>query len=307
MILCCGEAVIDMIPVNSEAALPVFAPRTGGSVFTTAIALGRLGADVGYCSALSSDLFGDMLRRSLAASDVDDRWCVTVDHSTTLAFVALDAGQPRYAFFDQNSVGQFFTKQHLPQVTSTISAIHCGDIGLVRESAGPVYERLLRRAAPDCVISLDPNIRPALIEDEGSYRARLERLIALSDILKLSDEDLAWFGNATMDEMVRPWLASGPQLIVITRGSKGIVAYSANHRIAIAAERGSVADTVGAGDTVNAALLDALHRKGALRKSALSQLAADDIADVLRFACRAAAVTVGRPGADPPWRHELSE
>jgi len=164
----------------------------------------------------------------------------------------------------------------------------------------------MRREHGRRVMMLDPNIRPGFIQDRAKHAARIRRMVAMADIVKLSDEDLGWFGEAgTPEEIIGRWLDQGPQLIVMTRGSHGAVAYSKRHRVAVEAERVAVVDTVGAGDTFNAGVLAALHEHGALTKPALAELGAETIRAALSFGVKAAAVTVSRAGANPPWRDEL--
>ena len=153
---------------------------------------------------------------------------------------------------------------------------------------------------------LDPNIRPGFIPDRAKHLARIRRMIAMADIVKLSDEDLGWFGEAgTPEEIIGRWLDQGPKLIVMTRGSQGAVGYSKRHKVAVEAERVAVVDTVGAGDTFNAGVLASLHEQGALTKAALAELGAETIRAALSLGAKAAAVTVSRAGANPPWRDEL--
>jgi fructokinase len=132
-------------------------------------------------------------------------------------------------------------------------------------------------------------------------------MLAMADIVKLSDEDLAWFGEeGTPEDVARRWLADGPSVVVVTAGAKGAVAYTASDRIEVPAKKVEVADTVGAGDTFNAGLLAAFHHAGLLSKENIRRLTADDVRGALDLAARAAAITVSRPGANPPWRDELA-
>ncbi len=306
MIICCGEALIDMLPRRSTQDEPAFAPYSGGAVFNTAIALGRLGVPVEFFSGLSSDLFGEQLRASLAESGVGTRYAHISPRPTTLAFVHLVDGHASYVFYDEGTAGRMLSARDLPAIGSDASAMLFGAISLIPEPCGSAYEELMRREAPGRVMMLDPNIRPAFIPDRERHLARIQRMIALSDILKLSDEDLAWLaGSSPVEDLVSRWLDAGPKLIVLTRGGKAAVGYMKSGSVEVTPERVTVVDTVGAGDTFNAGILASLHDQGALTKSAIASLSEQQLRAALKLGADAAAVTVSRAGANPPWRHEL--
>ncbi|EGJ20722.1 ribokinase-like domain-containing protein [Cereibacter sphaeroides WS8N] len=306
MILCCGEALIDMLPRETAGGEAAFAPYAGGAVFNTAIALGRLGAPAGFFSGLSTDLFGVQLAETLAASQVETDLCARSDRPTTLAFVRLTNGQASYAFYDENTAGRLLAKADLPALPDRVSTLFFGGISLVNEPAAATYEALMAREAPGRVTMLDPNIRPGFIADATAYRARIGRMIALADILKLSDEDLHWLeGPGEILTLARGLLARGPKLVLVTEGAAGARAITATQDRFCAATPVQVADTVGAGDTFNAGVLAALHEAGALSGSALASLPPETLDAALSLGTRAAAVTVSRPGANPPWADEL--
>lgn len=306
MILCCGEALIDMLPRRTVAREAAFAPYAGGAVCNTAIALGRLGAPTGFFSGLSSDLFGEMLRAALAASKVESDLCVISDRPTTLAFVQLENGQARYAFYDENTAGRMLTPADLPDLPDTAEALFFGGISLMVEPCGAAYEALMTREAAARVTMIDPNIRPSFITDEPAYRARLERVLPLADIVKLSDEDLHWVaGDGDLASLAHGVLARGPKLVLITEGAAGARAFSASDEVFVPAAKVEVVDTVGAGDTFNAGVLAALKAMDKLNKSALAGIGAEAMQAALTLGIRAAAVTVSRAGANPPWATEL--
>ena len=305
MILCCGEALIDMLPRVTAQGETAFAPYPGGAVFNTAVALGRLGAPAAFFSGLSTDLFGDMLRASLAASRVDVSLTHISDRPTTLAFVRLVDGQAEYQFHDEGSAGRRRADAALPASVDPAAALLFGGISLIPEPCGSAYEALMRREQAKRVTMLDPNIRPAFISDPAAHRARIERMAAMSDIVKFSDEDLAWFGDAAPDEAAKTWLAKGPKLVLVTQGARGAVAYTARECVTMPARTVEIVDTVGAGDTFNAGVLASLWEQGLLTKSAIAALTPDQIAAALDLGIRAAAITVSRAGANPPWREEL--
>ncbi len=311
MILCCGEALIDMLPRKSMAGEDAFAPYAGGAVFNTSIALGRLGAPSGLLTGLSRDLFGEILTEALNESNVKSGHAILSDRPTTLAFVKLVGGQASYAFYDENTAGRMITPDDLPELPDSVEALFFGGISLVVEPCGGTYEALMAREAASHVTMIDPNIRPGFIADEKTYRARIDRMLALADIVKLSDEDLRWLrGEGEVGELARGLLSktpkkSGPRIICVTEGVKGARGVTAGGEVFVPATRVEVADTVGAGDTFNAGVLAALHKAGALDKSTIADLDDRVLTEALTLGVRAAAVTVSRAGANPPWASEL--
>jgi len=309
MILCCGEALIDMIPVATVDGREGFVPHPGGSVFNTAVALGRLGTSVGLLTGLSTDIFGQQLRAALEHSHVNTAHLVISDRPTTLAFVKLVNGQASYQFYDENSAGRMLQPEHIPALPEEVSTLFFGGISLACEPCADAYAALLEKEGGSRVVMLDPNIRPQFIQDEGKYRARLNRMIAKARIIKVSDEDLGWIvdGEASFSDKARALLSMGPELVIVTRGEQGATGILANGlEITVPANSTDVVDTVGAGDTFNAGLLANLAASGGLTTSQLAELGTERLGRALEFATQSAAITVSRPGADPPWAEELS-
>jgi fructokinase len=306
MILCCGEALIDMLPRKGADGADVYQPFNGGSVYNTAIALGRLGNDTGLLAGVSTDFFGDAIVAALQAAGVSTRYIRRKNRHTTLALVKLSNGQARYSFIDEGSAGRMLEKSDLPKLPKSIHALHFGSISLIPEPCGSTYETLLRRAAKSKVVSLDPNIRPSLIKNRKAHLARLNRLIARADIVKVSDEDVTWMtGSKGLAATAKSWLRLGAKLVAITRGGEGVEIFTARHHLVLKAPAVRVADTVGAGDTFTAGLLTHLRREGLLTKTAIVRLDEAQLRAAGTFAMRCAAVTVSRPGADPPWAREV--
>jgi fructokinase len=306
MILCCGEALIDMLPRQTAAGEPAFAPYAGGAVFNSAIALGRLGSPTEFFSGLSRDLFGAHIQAVLAESDVGTRHAVFSDRPTTLAFVRLQDGQASYTFYDENTAGRMLSVGELPALDDSINAMLFGAISLIPEPCGSAYEALMAREHQRRVIMLDPNIRPSFISDREKHLARMRRMIAMADIVKLSDDDLEWFAETgTQAEIAARWLNSGPRLIIITGGARGVTAYGRWGAVSVPSLNVAVVDTVGAGDTFNAGVLASLHDQGLLSKRLINELSQEAVAAALVLGTRAAAVTVSRAGANPPRRHEI--
>lgn len=307
MILSCGEALIDMLPRVSTAGEACFAPYAGGAVFNTAIALGRLGAPAAFFSGISTDMLGEILADTLAASKVDTRYCARSNRPTTVAFVKLVNGQATYAFYDENTAGLLLTQDQLPVLPAEVDTLFFGGISLVNDPAASTYEALQAREAPARVTMIDPNIRLGFIAGkEEAYRARIERMIARADIVKLSDEDLHWLSGAgDLTQLARAIVAQGPKVVFITEGAAGARAVTATQDRFVAAQKVTVADTVGAGDTFNAGALCALHEAGALTKARLAAVTDAELDAALTLGTRSAAITVSRAGANPPWRAEL--
>jgi fructokinase len=306
MILCAGEALIDMLPRDTTEGGSAFAPFVGGSVFNTSNALGRLGQKVGFFSGISTDFFGEMLMETLATSGVDASYVSRSDRPTTLAFVRLTDGHASYLFYDELSAGRMLSEADIPALDDTINTLFFGCISLAVEPCAATYEALMMREGDTRVTMLDPNIRAGFIQDEASYRARLDRMLAKSDLVKFSDEDLAWFkGGSDIPAMAKDVVAMGPKAVFITEGAKGVTAYTADGTLFVPAPKVEVVDTVGAGDTFNAGVLTALQERNLLSKPAIHAISDADLNAAMTLGAQAAAVTVSRAGANPPTRDEL--
>ncbi|MCE8509711.1 carbohydrate kinase [Ruegeria pomeroyi] len=309
MILCCGEALIDMIPAPTSGGGRGFLPQPGGGALNTAIALGRLGQSVGLVTALSIDMFGQQLAGALTASHVDLSGAARVDRPTTLAFVQLRDGQPEYAFYDENSAGRMLGAAELPPLPEAAETLCFGGISLACEPGADAYADLLSRHGAGRVVLIDPNIRPALVRDQARYRDRLGMMMARADILRLSDEDLGWLYPEAPDLRTgaRSLLALGPALVVVTRGAEGAEGYLPDGTaVSVPAPQVTVADTVGAGDTFIAGLLASLSDQGLLSPASLARLDPDQLKVAMTHAARVAAIAVSRAGSNPPWAHELA-
>jgi fructokinase len=313
MILACGEALIDMLPRVTGAGEQAFAPYAGGAVFNTAIAIGRLGAPAGFFSGVSTDLLGQMLAEKLVAAGVDMSATVRSGRPTTIAFVRLTDGHATYAFYDENTAGRMLTPADLPAPGA--EALFFGGISLINEPAASTYEALQAREYASRVTMIDPNFRAAFLDAQEAmspgtkpaYMARVDRMMARADIVKLADEEIATiYGAADQDAFAAALLARGTRVLCVTEGAKGATAYWAGGKVTVPAVKVVVADTVGAGDTFNAGVLVALHRAGLLTKPAIAALTEAQVVAALTLGTRAAAITVSRAGANPPWAHELA-
>ncbi|MGZ2257368.1 carbohydrate kinase family protein [Roseobacter sp. A03A-229] len=308
MIICCGEALIDMIPADTAEGAQGFVPHAGGAVFNTAIALGRLGQTTGFVTGLSDDLFGTQLAAALEHSHVDCSHVIRSSLPTTLAFVELTNGQARYTFYDENTAGRSLTPDQLPDLPPTAQALYFGGISLISEPCAEFYAALAEREASRRLIMIDPNIRAAFVQDEARYRARLDRMIAVSDIVKVSDEDLDWIvqSDAGLEDKARTLCAAGPHAVIVTRGADGAAAILKDGgMIEVPAKIAKMVDTVGAGDTFNAGVLARLAQDDLLTKDKRAAIDAEALTRALTLGAEVAAVTVSRAGANPPWAHEL--
>ncbi|MCG7495062.1 carbohydrate kinase [Thalassobius sp. Cn5-15] len=310
MILCCGEALIDMVPMLGQDGEQGFSARCGGAVFNTAIALGRLECDVALLAGLSRDLFGRQLAAELKRSNVDHKYLVFSNRPSTLAFVQLEDGQASYSFFDENSAGRELSSAELPTISEEISCVFFGGISLISGKCAEAFTDLALRTSTDRVVMLDPNIRPGFVSNEVAFRKRLFRMIEHTDILKVSDEDLDWLlpTQDSFEQKAETLLRLGPSLVLVTCGGNGAYAFMSG-KDAVRAEAIStkIADTVGAGDTFNAGVLAKLSELGLLTKNKLTNLDPARIKEALEFGNLAASVTVSRSGANPPSRSELTE
>ena len=304
MILVCGEALIDFVPVvaGEETA---YAPRTGGSPYNVAIGLGRLAVPVGFFGRVSVDPFGRLLRDRLIDFGVDCSLLATGGEPTALALVHLAPGQePNFVFYGESAADSALTPDDVPTaatLATRVHALHFGSISLIREPGSAVYEWLMRRESRHRVLSLDPNVRPGLVRDRRSYSELLERLVALADIVKVSRADLAWlYPDRRPLEAAADWLSRGPSLVVMTRGEAGAIGMTPGASVDIPGIPVTVLDTVGAGDAFTAGLLGSLDLRGLLEAAALRALAPDDLRACLAFANRAASITCARSGAEPP-------
>lgn len=271
-------------------------PRLGGGPYNMAVALGRLGAPVTFCSRVSTDGFGEALLAGLHSAGVGTSLVQRGPEPTTLAVAAIGTdGSAGYGFYVQGTADRLF---ELPgPLPDSVRALALGTCSLVLEPGATAYEALLRREAGRGVFTLlDPNIRAGLIPDADAYRARFAGWLPYVSLLKLSEDDAEWLGG----------VPEGPAVVVLTRGAAGLtVRTRGGLEVSVPATPVSVADTIGAGDTVNAALLHSLAGRNALSPDASAALDADGWREVLWFASRAAAITCSRTGAEPPYASEL--
>lgn len=306
MIVVSGEALMDVFAGGETATGVALDARLGGSPFNVAVGLARLAQPVAFFGALSTGFLGDRLAAALAAEGVDPRCTVRVDAPATLSLVGLDArGVPSYAFYGEGAADRQLPAQALGLVPRA-DAYQFGSYAMVVEPVAGVQRALVEREHRRSVIAYDPNIRLNVEPDLRRWRDTLGWMLPRTALLKVSDEDLGLlFPGEAPAALAAQWLVAGVALVVVTRGGEGAWAWTARDQVATPPVPVDVVDTVGAGDTFQAALLAALAERGLLSRAALAAIGTADLQAVLRFAARAAAITCSRRGSDLPRRAEL--
>ena len=309
MIAVCGEALIDFAPIeisDNRAYLPI----PGGSPYNVAIGLGRLGCPVDFIGKLSTDEFGKNLRKNLLANGGNDRFTISGAEPSTLAFIHIEKGEePHFSFFSNNSADRNFTISDLPKsLNSEIQAVHFGSFSLAHEPIASTLEKLIEREHNQRIISIDPNIRPSFVTDKYEYIKRLEKLITLATIVKVSVADIEWmYPDSNPKKIISQWINSGPSLAILTSGEKGSYAETPSGiKINSPAKPVNIVDTVGAGDSFMSALLWWLLEKNFLNLQSIKTLKEKDIGNLLIYSSTAASITCGRSGANPPFANEIS-
>jgi fructokinase len=300
-----GEALVDLVPGESivDGGLTSLVPRLGGGPYNVALAAARLGSPTAFLSRISDDRFGQALRQRLTASNVDISMVQSGSEPTTLAVVALDGrGAASYTFYTEGTADRLVADPG--PLPGEVSVLCLGTLGMVLEPGATAYETMLRReSARGVLTALDPNIRADLIADPVAYRRRLASWLPDVRLLKLSDDDAAWLAGGTdIDAAVKGWLAAGVDAVVLTRGAEGIAVHTRSAETFVPSAPATVIDTIGAGDTVQGALLSWLHEQDV---RAVTELGAAEWQAALTYAAKAAAITVSRSGAEPPKAEEL--
>ena len=292
-----GEILIDLIQAGANPK-----PIVGGGPANTAKALSKIGIDTQFIDGISTDGYGQMAKNDLLNAGVKLDYVMYSDKPTCLAIVSLsDSGSATYEFVIENTATFDFTSTWLPNPQSERpSLLHIGTLATAIEPGASVLFEWAQSVAKVAPIVFDPNIRPAVISDRKQYVKQVERWVAISLAVKVSDEDLKWlYPTLEIDQVVNNWLAKGPSLIVVTYGDKGLAGYREDKKVSVDAVKVAVADTVGAGDTVGAILVEAVVRDG------LDTLSGVKLEMMLKRATKAAAITVSRTGANPPSKDEI--
>jgi fructokinase len=307
MLLSCGDALIDFLPVKSVDGRDAAVPVVGGSCFNIAVGMARLGAPAGFVGGISTDLFGRMIADHAFASQVELRYATRSEHQTTLAFVRTVAGEPQYAFYDEATASQNWVYRRGSIPFAEIEAIHVGSTTLANDKGAEQALAMVEDAGGSVTISIDPNCRPNLVKHKPRYLDRMDAFAAAASIVRMSDFDFEYlYGGADFAGRAKSLIKAGASLVVVTRGNKGAQAWHKEvGTVEIPAPTVDVVDTIGAGDSFQAALLFALRAIGRIGKEALVQANSAELCRALSFASSCAAFTCRRAGADPPRRSEV--
>jgi fructokinase len=292
-----GEVLIDLFPNGNEHLAVV-----GGGPANTAKALASLGVKTCFIDGVSNDEYGQMAKADLLSANVLLDYAQYSNKPTCTAKVTLSlSGSASYEFVIKDTATFDFSVSWLPDPQSLKpSLLHIGTLATVIEPGASVLFEWAQSAAQVAPIVFDPNIRPAVLGNRDEYVKKVEKWVAISSAVKVSDEDLNWlYPGKTIKVIVNRWLEKGVQLVVVTLGDKGITAYRKNEQISVDAVKVIVADTVGAGDTVGAVLVEAILNNG------IDKLTGEVLQTMLNRATKAAAITVSRTGANPPSKEEI--
>jgi fructokinase len=307
MLLSSGDALVDFLPVKAVDGRDAVVPVVGGSCLNIAVGMARLGAPSGFVGGISTDLFGRMIADHASASQVDLRYATRGDYQTTLAFVRTVDGEPRYAFYDEATASRNWTFRPGSIPFDKVEAIHVGSTTLANDDGAAQALAMIEDAGGSVTISFDPNCRPNLVKHKTRYVDRMNAFAAKADIVRMSDVDFDYlYGGSDYAPRAQQLIAAGASLVVVTRGIKGAIAW---HReagaVEVEAPTVAVVDTIGAGDSFQAALLFALRAIGRIGKDTLARMNSDELFRALSFAASCAAITCSRAGADPPRYSEV--
>jgi fructokinase len=307
MFVVCGEALMDVFATGDTAAGLALDAHVGGSPFNAAVGLARLGQPVAFFSAVSRGFLGERLMRALATEGVNTSAVRRNDAPTTLGLVGLDVdGVPSYAFYGEGCADRQLTPDALDELPQGMRCIHLGSYATVVEPIGSTLRALVDREHERTLIAYDPNIRLNVEPDLARWRDMLEWMLPRTHLLKISEEDLQLLLPDTCPEdFAAAALRRGVALVAVTRGTDGAMAWTPRAHAGVPTVQVELIDTVGAGDTFQAALLTWLDEHDTLSVPALRALSVAELESALGFAARAAAVTCSRRGADMPRRNEL--
>nr|WP_315398775.1 carbohydrate kinase [uncultured Duganella sp.] len=307
MIIVCGEALFDVFPDGATATGFALSARVGGSPFNLAIGLARLGQRPMFFGGLSADLFGRKLADTLAREGVDTSRAPRPDAATALVTVDVDeAGVPAYTLYGSDTAERRVTMADLERVPDDAAVIHVGSYCMAVEPVASTLRALILRQHGRSLIAFDPNVRLTIEPDAEVWTDAIAWMLPRTDLLKISDEDIAHlYPGRTPRAFIETALAAGVALVVVTRGGEGVLAATESVTLELPALQVEVIDTVGAGDTFQAALLAHLHGRGLLTPAALKSIDAPAMRAALAFAGRAAAITCSRRGADMPRLEEV--
>jgi fructokinase len=296
----CGEALIDLIPVTPGSDQRQVIP--GGGPANTAHALARLDIPTEFIGGLSDDQYGQRMRSEFIAGRVGLTFTPEHQLPTCLAIVSIDLdGGATYEFKIDGTATFAFATENLPDPKLVNpEAIYIGTLATIIEPGASILKDWIIQAKDYAPIIYDPNIRSSVISDRSRYQEVVKNWVVLSNVVKASEDDLAWlYPDTDPLKIARSWVSQGVQLVVVTKGENGIVGVTENQEVSIPGVKVEVIDTVGAGDTVGAVLVEALIEFG------LEKLTSELLSHTLHRAALAAAITCSRVGANPPTKAEL--
>lgn len=300
-----GEALIDFVPIQDDQGQS-FTPHPGGSPYNAAKAAAKAGAKAGFLGAISNDLFGEMLMNDLEAHAVSTAQAPRSDAPSTLAFVALQNGNARYAFFNNASATATMRPDTGALTFAPGDVLSCGSISLIDNPGADAIATFCQAQSDDVLLCLDPNARPGMIQDLTAWRARITKLSERSGLIKLSDEDLdAIAPGHSPDDYAKERLQARASVVLYTVGDRGVHGYCNAGQVHVRARQTDVVDTVGAGDTLMGAFLSELAQRGLTLPGALAEIGLDALEDILRFAVTAASLNCEKAGCKPPPRQEI--
>ncbi|WP_150526124.1 carbohydrate kinase family protein [Roseibium sediminis] len=308
MILVCGEALFDLFSDTASGSHVPFDALIGGSPFNVAVGLARLEEKVAFFGGISTDTLGQKLVDQLEKEGVDTSHIHRSKALTTLSLVQKDAhGVPAYTFYGEGAADRMVHEEHLPKLAAPASFIHVGSYTALVKPVSDSLKTLIAREREFSLISFDPNIRPTVEADMDLWRKNTDELAASADLIKVSDEDLSLIhpGKDPAD-VARAWIKAGTGIVVVTRGGDGATAFTSILEISVAGRKVDVIDTVGAGDTFQAALLAGLVDRSINSRAKLHAIDSNTLQDLLETAVEAAAITCSRKGADLPHRQEVA-
>ncbi|MEE4715389.1 carbohydrate kinase [Pseudomonas alliivorans] len=311
MFLVCGEALFDIFTrADTDSALNKlgFDAIAGGSPFNVAIGLRRLGVESALFAGLSTDYLGSRLRAVLEDEQVGAEHLIEFNAPTTLAMVAVGAdGSPTYSFRGEGCADRQLRLEHLPRLDDKVRGIHVGSFSLVVQPIADTLLALVARESGKRLISLDPNVRLNPAPDIGRWRSQIAAFAEHAHMIKVSDEDLhLLYPDRDPETIAKGWLNRHTHLVIVTRGTQGASIFTREHGTwSIPAKSVVTVDTVGAGDTFQAALLTFLTERQVDTPKALSEITKEMLDQMLEFAASAAALTCTRVGPDLPYRDQL--
>jgi fructokinase len=307
MFLVCGEALFDVFMTERRGGTIGFEARLGGSPFNVAIGLARLGAPVTFFGGIAADVLGDEIRMALAREGVQVGIKTPKEYArTTLSLVTIDEnGVPNYSFYGDGGADRAVTTADIAYDLEGISAVHVGSYSLVCQPVAETLRELARLMAGKCLVSLDPNVRLNVEPDLAIWRNRIDEWLDIADLVKLSIEDMELlYPHADHEMVIKNWLDRKPEMVVLTRGGEGATAFRKHDKTSVSALKIQVVDTVGAGDSFQAALLS---KFGCYSAAEIAALDTEHVRSAVGFAITAAGITCSRMGADLPRLSEVNK